>query len=270
MRKLYIFLGVIFNIYFVALQVASPSTFLGTIFGFNIVWFLISIFFFALYFVDKFEVWNKVSESVKNVIFGVVILFFIISSINLLFITHPQMEKKDFEAKYVIVLGGGITKNEELTNSVKRRVERAAEYLKENPNAIAVVTGGKGPFSPCPESDVLKPYLASCGIDENRILAENMAKDTIENFKYSAKLLSEHEGKTLREILDSPIAVVTSDFHIARSERLAKRMGFTNVNGVYSRTPFLFVLSSYSREICCYIKLNLRIMFTRQPSLLTS
>jgi len=85
---------------------------------------------------------------------------------------------------------------------------------------------------------------------------------------FSVKILSEYENKTVQEILNAPVAVVTSDFHLARAERLAKRSGFTDVYGVASKTPALFVLNSYSREICSYIKLNLRILFTGKPSLL--
>ena len=129
-----------------------------------------------------------------------------------------------------------------------------------------MVTGGKGPFSPCPESDVLKPALAAYGIEDQRILAEDKAKDTIQNFQYSIKLLSEYTGKSVEEILSSPIAVVTNDFHLARSERLAKRIGFTEVYGVAARTPLFFRANCYCREICCYIKLNLRILLTGKPS----
>lgn len=266
MRKLYLILAALSNIYFVALQVASPGTFWGTVFGYNIVWFLLSIALIALYFMDRHKVWSKVSDNLKNAFFGISLFLIIISSINMIFIVHPNLAQKEEQVDYVIVLGGGITKDAELTDSIKNRLSVAAEYLKKNPDAIAVVTGGKGPFSPCPEADVLKPYLESLGIEGERVLAENKAKDTIQNFQFSARLLAETQNKTLEEILESPVTVVTSDFHLARAERLARRLGYKEVYGVASRTPPLFILSGYGREILCYIKLNLRIMFTRQPS----
>lgn len=190
----------------------------------------------------------------------------IVCVVNLIFICNPRIADGTEDCEYVIVLGGGITKNATLTESMQRRVAFAADYLKKHPDAIAVVTGGKSRFAPCAESDVLKPALCAYGIDEDRVLAENQAKDTIQNFKFSAQLFAEKSGVPVQQILDSPIIVITSDFHIARAERLAKRMGFTNICGAASPTPLLFVPNSYTREICSYIKLNLRILLTGKPN----
>lgn len=258
--------------YFVAMQLASPGTFWGTFFGFSVIWLLCAVFFAVLAVLQKKKllrtIFFKIKRSVKIFLLVFVFLGAVICGVNLFFICNPRLSDGNEKVQYVILLGGGITKDAKLTLSVQNRVRVAGEYLKTQPQAISVVTGGKGRFSPCPESDVLKPALESYGIDGKRVLAENMAKDTIENFLFSVKILSEHENKTVQEILNSPVAVVTSDFHLARAERLAKRIGFTDVYGVASKTPALFVLNSYSREICSYIKLNLRILFTGKPSLL--
>lgn len=258
--------------YFVAMQIASPGTFLGTFFSFSVVWLLCAVFFAVLAVLQKKKllrpIFFKIKRSVKIFLGVFVFLCAVICGVNLFFICNPRLSDGKEKVQYVILLGGGITKDAELTLSVQNRVRVAGEYLKTQPQAISVVTGGKGRFAPCPESDVLKPALESYGIEEKRVLAENMAKDTIENFLFSVKILSEHENKTVQEILNAPVAVVTSDFHLARAERLAKRIGFTDVYGVASKTPALFVLNSYSREICSYIKLNLRILFTGKPSLL--
>ena len=258
--------------YFVAMQIASPGTCFGTFFSFSVVWLLCAVFFAVLAVLQKKKllrtIFFKIKRNVKIFLGVFVFLCAVICGVNLFFICNPRLSDGKEKVQYVILLGGGITKDAELTLSVQNRVRVAGEYLKTQPQAISVVTGGKGRFAPCPESDVLKPTLESYGIEGKRVLAENMAKDTIENFLFSVKILSEHENKTVQEILNAPVAVVTSDFHLARAERLAKRIGFTDVYGVASKTPALFVLNSYSREICSYIKLNLRILFTGKPSLL--
>lgn len=255
--------------YFVLMQIASPGTFLGTIFGFSAVWLYAGIFFAVLAVLQKKKLLipfiKKLRLSVKIVICccaGVLLLVF---GVNLFFICNPRLANGSEDVKYVIVLGGGITKDAKLTASVQKRVKTAAEYLKKHESALAVVSGGKGKFSPCPESDVLKPALVSYGIEESKVLAENRAKDTIENFLFSVKLICEHENVSAGDVLNAKVAVVTSDFHLARAERLAKRMGFKNVYGIASKTPLIFVLNSYAREICCYIKLNLRILLTGRP-----
>lgn len=267
---IFLILAVLSGVYFVLINIASPGTFLGTIFSFSAVWLWIVVFFVLLFVLERRKVLkiicSRISKRIKIIL---IFLFFagvFISGLNLFFICNPRLSDGKENVRYVIVLGGGITKDAKLTDSVKNRVRVASEYFKAHSEALVVVTGGKGKFSPCPESDVLKPALASYGIDENRILAENKAKDTIQNFMFSAELFAEYDGISMEEVLASPVAVVTSDFHIARAERLASRMGFSDVYGVASKTPPLFVLNSYCREICSYIKLNLRILLTGKPT----
>lgn len=266
---IFLILAVLSGTYFVLINIASPGTFLGTIFSFSAVWFWIAVFFALLFVLERRKllktICGRISKRIKIILISLVCVGVFISGLNLFFICTPRLSDGKENVRYIIVLGGGITKDAKLTDSVQNRVRVASEYLKSHSAALVVVTGGKGKFSPCPESDVLKPVLASYGIDENRILAENKAKDTIQNFMFSAELFAEHDGISMEEVLASPVAVVTSDFHIARAERLALRMGFSDVYGVASKTPPLFVLNSYCREICCYVKLNLRILLTGKP-----
>lgn len=176
------------------------------------------------------------------------------AAVNLFFILNPKLYDGTENASYVILLGGGITKDAKLAKSVENRVRAAAEYLKAHPSAIVVVTGGKGSFAPCAEAEVLKLALAAFGIDESRILEEDKAKDTFENFLFSAEVLSEHGQISKKAVLDSSVAVVTSRFHLARAEKIAERIGFSNVYGVAADIPPLFVLNSYCREICAFAK----------------
>ena len=78
-------------------------------------------------------------------------------------------------------------------------------------------------------------------------------------------MLSEFKGISVEEVLNTPTAVVTSRFHLRRSERLARRMGFTNIKGIPAKCPAVYVVHNYVREICAYVKLNLRILLTGEP-----
>ena len=78
-------------------------------------------------------------------------------------------------------------------------------------------------------------------------------------------LVSLHIGLSNQEILNSEIAVITNYFHLRRAERLATRMGFTNIKGIPAACPPVYVLHNYVREICAYVKLNLRILLTGEP-----
>ena len=78
-------------------------------------------------------------------------------------------------------------------------------------------------------------------------------------------MLAEYRGVSIQEVLDMPTAVVTSKYHLRRSERLARRIGFTNIKGIGAACPVIYVAHSYVREICAYVKLNLRIVITGEP-----
>lgn len=256
-------------LYFLLLQLSSPGTLAGTFLGFSAVWLYLAVFLALLAVLEKKKgikkVWLGLRKRTRTVVCLVLALGAAVSALNLAFILNPEVSDGSENVKYVILLGGGVTKDARLTESVQMRVEKAAEYLKAHPDALAVVTGGKGSFAPCPEADVLKPALASLGVDESRILAEDKALDTIQNFMYSARLLAEHDGVEVSDVLSSPVAVVTSRFHLARAERIARRMGFKEVYGAGSKVPSLFVLNTYCREILAYVKLNLRILLTGKP-----
>lgn len=268
-----VFCSALSFLYYVSLQIASPGLFITLFFGFSSVWLYLSVFLVFLAFLEKKRglsvLWKKAAKPFRITVLCVIGAGFAVSVFNLFFILNPKKADGSENIQYVILLGGGITKDKKLTAAVQSRVDSAYEYLTAQKNAVAVVTGGRGSFAPCPESVVLKEALIEKGIDEKRILEEDKARDTIENFLFSAHLLAEYSNTDIENILSSPVAVVTNNFHLARAERIAKRMGFTDVYGVGAGLPSLFVLNAYGREICSYIKLNFRILLTGKQAALS-
>jgi Uncharacterized conserved protein len=251
--------------YFIALQCASPSTFWGTVFSFSMVWLALSVFFAVLAVLGKRGIHIRLAAAVKKLCAGITLFGAAVCAVSLYLILTPRIATGSESVKYVILLGGGITKDKKLSDMVQNRVRTAADYLQRQPTAKIVVTGGQSRFIPCPEAHVLKAALIKYGIDESRILTEDNALDTIQNFRYSARLIAEAEGVSVNDALLLPVAVVTSRFHLARSEYLASRVGLRDVYGVAAPVPFLFVPNLYCREIGAYVKLRLRIIFTGQP-----
>ena len=182
---------------------------------------------------------------------------------------NPVVVGIEDKAENVILLGGGIDKDGKLPKSVMTRVEKTAEYLNAHPQSICVVTGGTLKWLPFAEAPELKNQLVNKGVAPERILVEDQAKDTIQNFQFSCKMLAEYKGQSLQEVLETPTAVVTNCFHLRRSERLARRMGFTNIKGIPAKCPAIYVPQNYVREICAYVKLNLRILLTGEPERLS-
>ncbi len=273
MNTLLIIFGLINIGYDATLILLNPGTFWDNVFSFTHIWLALGAYliFVAIYRIKtKHSFWSVWKRWIKLTVVSLGAIAAIISIINLTLILNPAVVGTDEKAEHVILLGGGISKDGVLPKSVISRVEKAAEYLNKNPESICVVTGGTLDWLPYAEAPELKRQLIARGISADRILVEDQALDTIQNFQLSCKMLAEFKNVTVQEILDTPTAVVTSRFHLRRSERLARRMGFTNIKGIPAKCPPVYIIHSYVREICAYVKLNLRILLTGEPKKIQS
>lgn len=71
------------------------------------------------------------------------------------------------------------------------RLDRAADYLEQNPDTVCIVSGAQGRNEPCTEAEGMADYLLAKGIPAERILQEREAHTTAENLAYSRKLMPE-------------------------------------------------------------------------------
>ena len=273
MNIILIILGIFSISYDFILIIINPGTFLDIVFSFTHIWLALGAYliFVAIYRIKTgHSFWSIWKKWIKLTFVNLVVVGSVIAVINLCLILNPAIVSSNEPAEHVILLGGGIDKDGKLPKSVISRVEKAAEYLNKNPESICVVTGGTLKWLPYPEAPELKNQLVKRGVATERILVEDQALDTIQNFQLSCKMLEEFKHATTEEILNTSTAVVTSRYHLRRSERLARRMGFKNIKGIPAGCPAVYVLHSYVREICAYVKLNLRILLTGKPDSLLS
>ncbi len=272
MNIILILLGIIFIAYDATLILINPGTFMDIVISFTHIWLAAGAYliFLGIYRIKKgHSFWSIWKKWIKLTVISLLAVGAVIAIINLSFILRPEVVSINDKAENVILLGGGIDKDGRLPKSVVTRVEKAAEYLKANPDSLCVVTGGTLKWLPYAEAPELKNQLVNRGIAPERILVEDQAKDTIQNFQFSVRMLAEYRGQTTEEILNTPTAVVTSRFHLRRSERLARRLGFKNIKGIPAACPAIYVPHNYVREICAYVKLNLRILLTGKPERLS-
>lgn len=169
-----------------------------------------------------------------GILYAVSILFLILS------------EKKDTPADNpdtVLILGaqvnGTSSKNAYPSPVLKERLDTAVSYLEQQPQAVVIVCGGKGPDEPDTEARVMADYLIKNGIPEKQILIEGESTRTKENIQNAQK--KRKLGKTV---------IITSDFHMYRSKLLAKRLGVTEVSGLPAASCTSATIKSYIREIC--------------------
>ncbi len=98
------------------------------------------------------------------------------------------------------------------------QVQAAERYLQENPEAKAVLTGGKGSDEQISEADCMYNVMVAEGIDPQRLIKEDKATDTKENFAFSMQLIGQNG-------LNPDIAVVTDGFHQFRAKLIAQKQG---------------------------------------------
>ena len=94
-------------------------------------------------------------------------------------------------------------------------------------------------------------YLTERGVDPDRLILEDQAGNTAENFALSRPLL---EAAGVDPAADT-VAVVTNDFHIARSELIAARQGYGDTAGIPAPLPWAHLtVNYYLREAFAMVK----------------
>jgi uncharacterized SAM-binding protein YcdF (DUF218 family) len=148
----------------------------------------------------------------------------------------------------VIILGSG-SPNCEVSPTLAARLDEGLRQAQIMPAAMVVVSGGQD-FGrlPCTEAGIMGDYLLSHGLAPNRLVREDRSTSTAENMHFSRKLLAQRGVHTT-----DPVLVVTSDFHLMRAERIARKAGFTSVSGAAAPTPLYIRYNAWLREYFAYI-----------------
>ena len=121
------------------------------------------------------------------------------------------------ESPVIITFGcktNGMTPGKALT----RRLELTKELLEHYPEAVTIVSGGKGRDESAAEADAMKKWLIDRGISEDRIYTEDRATSTVENIRYSLKVIEEKS-------LTGPLVGVSAYYHVPRIKLISERFG---------------------------------------------
>ena len=149
----------------------------------------------------------------------------------------------------LIILGARL-RGERITEALKRRLDRGLRYLQENPKTVCVVSGGQGKGENIKEAEAMAEYLIACGIERNRIYLETESTSTYENLEKSLRFVQK-KGKT---------GIVTNNFHIYRTMKLAKYLEYQKVYAVpASCNPIMFP-NYMVREFFAFIKMYCRVL----------
>jgi uncharacterized SAM-binding protein YcdF (DUF218 family) len=218
---------VLFGI-FIALYFTLTSIYWGRFDTFN---FLFTIVGFVLVIVSfkinsiiaLFKKWPKVIKYALIILFACFVLSFVIVQSRIIYNMRGTPETG---ADYVIVLGCQVV-GEYASLPLLSRGYTAIRYLNRSPETKVVLSGGKGSGENISEAEALRRLMHEYKIDKERIFLEDRSKNTRENLFLSNELYN---------LSDAHIALVTSDYHMFRALSVAKKLGYTNVYALPSRS----------------------------------
>lgn len=233
-------LGVLCLAYF-GYQLCFVST--GT--RFYVVWGLLAagcggLSFFLAHrsWVEKLPRWLR---RTAQVLFGMgVTLFLVVEGLVL-----SQFNASPGPGADVCIILGAQMKESGPSDVLQRRLDKALEYLLENPDTLVVVSGGQGSNEPVSEAQGMRDYLAARGIAGERILMEDASTSTWENLDYSARLIDKSEDD---------VVIVTNNFHVFRAVSIAKKQGYHTVQGMAASTHRGNLINNLLREFLGVLK----------------
>ena len=189
---------------------------------------------------DRLEGRNtiKIPKAVKTGYRILVVVLLAIFAYGEVLIISGMNEPVQKDLDYVIVLGAGVNGTVP-QRPLQMRIDRAYEYMKDNPDTILIASGGMGFGEKISEAQCIKDNLVKMGIDEERILLEDRSTSTLENMRYSKALI---EGE------EPSVGIISNSFHLYRAKKTAVREGIKNCYGIPGITLYPMGIHYVVRE----------------------
>lgn len=112
----------------------------------------------------------------------------------------------------IVIMGFGLNPDGTIRPELEKRLQVGLASAKKYPNAYVILTGGPTAADDVTtEAGQMARWLRLKGLEEDRIIVENRSLSTAQNAKFVCAIV-EQDYPRIRSL-----AVVTSDYHIARS-----------------------------------------------------
>lgn len=145
--------------------------------------------------------------------------------------------------RYIIVLGAGVNGTEP-SLTLHERINATYTYLSQNPEAVAVLSGGQGANEEISEAACMYRELTAMGIRPDQLIIEDQSTSTIENLRFSLDAAESETG-----FRPNRIGIISSEYHLFRATQFAKDLGVEAV-GIPAKTTWLPLrINYYLREI---------------------
>lgn len=167
-------------------------------------------------------------------------------------IGHHQSVESLEEVDYMIVLGAGL-RGEDVSPTLKARLDQAIAYYNLHPKTMIIVSGGQGQDEVISEAEAMRRYLEEVGIPGESIIKEDHSTTTLENIAFSKEILRKRE-----EAVES-ILIVTHDYHLLRAQMLAYFMDLESI-GLSAESSLLgrinYLIREYPTMIIDFFRVN--------------
>lgn len=161
---------------------------------------------------------------------------------------------------YVVVVGDRVY-DEGISNALRLKLDRAADYFLHDPGTVLVLSGGQKDGDPVPEALAMYNYLRLKGIPDASLLMEMSSEHTRENIELSLYVI-EHDieqrnsglppGRK-RKLEDMEIGILTTDFNMYRAMRYAREAGYPEVYGISTDTDPILYPHECVKESCALV-----------------
>lgn len=181
-----------------------------------------------------------------KIAFQIVVAVLIVALLAML-VTGSLILFRGFGSKdpftYLIVLGAKV-EGTEPSPLLNDRINAAAKYMEENPHVIAIATGYRAEEADISEAQCIYNGLTERGISPDRILMDDHATSTRENFQHALQLLEKELGRVPRNI-----GVLSSEFHLLRAKMIAKDHGIDAITIAAHTSDSKAFMTYFVREI---------------------
>lgn len=206
-------------------------------------WYVVGMFLFGSAAAVQFRLWAK-SPVWLRITFVAVVCIGLLWYVVILARIVTRFTADEAKVSYIIVLGAQM-REDGPSLVLQYRLETAEAYLKEHPDVICIVSGGRGDNEPVSEAEGMRDYLVAHGIGNSRIVMEDRSGDTSENLKNCLALLPSE---------DTPVGIVTNNFHMYRAVGIAEKCGYGDVSAIPARSTKRYLPHNLTREVVGVMK----------------
>lgn len=159
--------------------------------------------------------------------------------------------------QYLIVLGAGLIEGKRVSALLGARIDVAIKrYHKQvaagQPAPTIILSGGQGRDELVSEASAMRDYAVAHGIPESDTLLEDNSKTTLENMRFSRKVIdARQQGRPYHAMF------CTNNYHLLRAGVFARMAGI-DANGIGAKTRLYFLPNATIREYIAFMVMNKR------------